>query len=556
MKKTFRLAALAALFGLALALAACSNSSDGGVPFITPPGGNGTKTYTITFNPNGASGSVSTQKFKAGEPQALKTIAQLGFSKEGFNFAGWGTSADATQSSYADGSSYTATANATLYALWSSDPVYSVKIGVFSNGEVKASPASGAAGITVTLTIKPSDNYELDSISVTAGTSPVTLSGTGNSRTFTMPESDVAVTASFEPKGFHNSVTKYGTRECDGHRGNGPKNYDLVYFGDWPQTLKADSVTVDSNVSVERGHLTYCKGNDGCWYVKTAETPYALYKNGILIPSKYKNGSVIGNDEKWFKVEPIKWRVLTYNYNGTGKALLLAEDILTMMKYNTTITQLNGIENKYGPTYDSSLMRAYLNGSFEYEYSNIASYYIYKGKGFLQTAFSKGAQDKICVTEVDNSEESTIYWESNQWPSGHSEFGNQGYLSDNTFDKIFLLSMKEARTDEYGFLPIDEPAGNNKTWLELYGPDLNRHKAPVDFARAKGVCFESKSELSFDDGPDYGDFGEWGEWFTRSPSYMGKYVRTICVWGTRTDPKCTDPFGVVPALCVDPSDIQ
>lgn len=68
-----------------------------------------------------------------------------------------------------------------------------------SNGTVTSDKTSGImAGETVTLTITPSSGYQLSSISAVDGSSnPVSLSGTGNSRTFTMPASNVTVTATF-----------------------------------------------------------------------------------------------------------------------------------------------------------------------------------------------------------------------------------------------------------------------------------------------------------------------------------------------------------------------
>jgi len=70
-----------------------------------------------------------------------------------------------------------------------------------TNGTVTSSPASQATqGSTVTLTLTPTSGYQLNTIScVDAGSNAVSLSGTGNTRTFTMPASAVTVTADFTP---------------------------------------------------------------------------------------------------------------------------------------------------------------------------------------------------------------------------------------------------------------------------------------------------------------------------------------------------------------------
>ncbi len=81
---------------------------------------------------------------------------------------------------------------------------YTVTVAACSNGTVIASPTSAAQDATVTLTINPASGYELDTISVLASANPVTLSGTGNARTFTMPAANVTVTVAFKtlPAGF------------------------------------------------------------------------------------------------------------------------------------------------------------------------------------------------------------------------------------------------------------------------------------------------------------------------------------------------------------------
>lgn len=95
---------------------------------------------------------------------------------------------------------------------------------------------------------------------------------------------------------------------------NGTAGPDWTYveFGDWPQTIKADDVTVDESISTEVGMFTYYMGSDGAWYAKIKENCYRSnhYSNGQSVASSFDNSY------KYFKVEPIKWRVLTANYRG------------------------------------------------------------------------------------------------------------------------------------------------------------------------------------------------------------------------------------------------
>ena len=222
MKKSLFWLVLVSAFLAGSLFVSCSNGSDGGGAPLTVTGGGGTTTtpetdngggttggtnpttptptpavtYVITFNANDGSENpaTATQSFTEGTPQALKAITELGFSKNGFNFAGWGVSAGASQASYADGASYTASADITFYALWSVIPVYNVNISVNSNGSVTANPATANAGTEITLSNSPNAGYQFVSYSVTDadGTSVTVTDGK-----FTMPAKNVTVTATF-----------------------------------------------------------------------------------------------------------------------------------------------------------------------------------------------------------------------------------------------------------------------------------------------------------------------------------------------------------------------
>ena len=76
-------------------------------------------TYTVTFDPNGGSGTMVPQTFTEGVAQNLTPNT---FTREGFTFIGWNTAADGSGTSFADGASVTASSNATLYAQWKAVP--------------------------------------------------------------------------------------------------------------------------------------------------------------------------------------------------------------------------------------------------------------------------------------------------------------------------------------------------------------------------------------------------------------------------------------------------
>ena len=71
-------------------------------------------TYTITFDANGGTGTTVTLSVFAGTEI---TLSENTFTKEGYIFAGWATSADGDVS-YTDKAKITVSSNITLYAKW------------------------------------------------------------------------------------------------------------------------------------------------------------------------------------------------------------------------------------------------------------------------------------------------------------------------------------------------------------------------------------------------------------------------------------------------------
>lgn len=75
---------------------------------------------------------------------------------------------------------------------------YQVLVNSASNGTVAANVTKAHAGDTVTLTVTPSSNYEIKTVSVKkANNDPVTVNYSGGTYSFTMPSAAVAVTAEF-----------------------------------------------------------------------------------------------------------------------------------------------------------------------------------------------------------------------------------------------------------------------------------------------------------------------------------------------------------------------
>ena len=75
----------------------------------------GPASYTVTFDANGGSGSMDAQVFTEGVAGVLKSCSFT--APDGMVFAGWMLSGDG-EVKYADGASYTASSDVTLYAKW------------------------------------------------------------------------------------------------------------------------------------------------------------------------------------------------------------------------------------------------------------------------------------------------------------------------------------------------------------------------------------------------------------------------------------------------------
>ena len=324
------------------------------------------------------------------------------------------------------------------------------------------------------------------------------------------------VTAGYK---FHDTVEYLPVGETDGSAGTTGK---YVYFGDFPQKIKDKKVLIDKTTTKEMGGMTYYKGNDDFWYAE-------CYENANWYTPSYSNGKDPAYRDKnviqYFKVEPIKWRVLSESYDHDlnpdtpGKKLLLAENILNAgIVYNI---------QEYDNNWIYSYMRKYLNG-LAGTYSNE---YDVENKGFLQSAFSASAQNLIATTTVDNSNNTYVY--NKTWYEG----------TENTDDKVFLLSEKDVLNTEFGFV-------NNRN------ADPAREGHLTDYAVA-----------------NYAEYSE--SWFIRTPVYSyliennqttetikNKYVYTVGFYdGTVPTPSTTEASvlefvtnagsGIRPALCLE-----
>lgn len=230
-----------------------------------------------------------------------------------------------------------------------------------------------------------------------------------------------------------------------------------VNFGDYPRTIKGADVFIYECSTIQVGLNTYYLGSDGSWYLRLLENScrsYYTYSDSTTA----KQASA--NSYKYFKVEPIKWRILTdnYTYDGTNTGnLLLAETCITNCafydytdgsSYNRTI----GEETIRATDYENSRLRAYLNGLS----------YIVKPADEEQTTNSEFETNYFLNTVLPTSYSSTKIKSTNvsYYMSGRSP------ATVTVQDRMFVLSKTDVTSTSNGWFP-EYPEGTKSTYRLL-----------------------------------------------------------------------------------------
>ena len=171
--------------------------------------------HNNTFNGNGIyefrndswsgtadlSGSEATEEFTVNVGTETTIKLPDAIEKNGYAFLGWYDG----NKLYNAGEEVTITSNTTFTARWtyidqgSTSGDYLVNVNKVTGGKITVTPGRADKGDTVTITVKPNDGYELDTLVVTdKNGNTVKLTDKGNGKyTFTMPGSQVTVNASF-----------------------------------------------------------------------------------------------------------------------------------------------------------------------------------------------------------------------------------------------------------------------------------------------------------------------------------------------------------------------
>ena len=363
-------------------------------------------TYTITYNSNGGSGTMSPTTKYYGESVTLRANT---FTRTGYRFSGWATSSTGSVV-YANQATYTANASDTLYAVWTR---ITYTITYNSNG------GSG--------TMSSTTKYYGTSVTLRANTFTRTgyhfvgwaLSSTGsvvydNQDTYSTNASDTLYAkwsantyyVNFNSNGGSGSMTRqtftYGTYQSI--KSNTFTRTGYTFTG-WNRNSAGTSTSYSNGQSVR--NLTTTNGGTvtlyaqwrvnveakydsagGYWYVENGKMPQTRVTSSSLI-TNINNSTTWGQtyyfagqsvraktyggveycqwNGNWYEVEPIRWRLTSNSSQADGYATTTDTDavlakIVYVGPYSTSsldagegyssepasmMTQYNGVSTSY-----------------------------------------------------------------------------------------------------------------------------------------------------------------------------------------------------------------
>lgn len=166
-------------------------------------------------------------------------------------------------------------------------------------------------------------------------------------------------------------------------------------------------------------------------------------EDGATQPTGTEGVDWIEYDDEYFRISPVKWRVLAANEdaavsgtNGTeiiDTALLLADTALDSQPFHT---------ERENVLWSTSTLRSWLNGYGASENTGGASGTDYSAAGanFITATFSAVERDAIAAAMVQDEVGALI-----------ASTARHKVTTGGTYDKVFLLSETEAANTDYGF---------------------------------------------------------------------------------------------------------
>ena len=235
---------------------------------------------------------------------------------------------------------------------------------------------------------------------------------------------------------------------------------DYVFFGSFPQSIKPQNVTIQSQISAG-----VFKGSDGNTYYQKnpngqfnyASISFSRSDSSIM---RFTNGEKLSGGE-YYKIEPIKWRIIN---RENGFVTLLSENILFFSDYLNTSFEISSAY-KSCRNWERSYIRQALNDEFYYsafsqkEQGQILSNYIATKDNYTsdkvyilskEECYSYGLscvdlskhQTDFCgpyIDHLDSAQPSTVY---NAWMTRSP--------TENKDHTVFLVNGNGGIMDPWG----------------------------------------------------------------------------------------------------------
>lgn len=276
---------------------------------------------------------------------------------------------------------------------------------------------------------------------------------------------------------------------------------DIIEYGSYPQNEVTD-IDLVSELNSQSGtwvSYNYYSGSGSFDDGQMVSSDYMRYKDITYNGNKYRavtfdrfrpyrtgstssasnsyqddNGYTTGT-VYWFKYEPLEWRILDIK---TG--LIICETVIDSQPYNNYIVYNSNSANETYAYFGDANMTYYAS-----DYAN-SSIRTWLNDNFYNTAFSNEEKENILTSTLSNEGYYTLT-------------GTSGYEvldSNNTEDKVFLISYDDAINSAYGFSPSSSDY------------DIAKRLQGTDYAKSQGLQKNTNSAY-FDN--------SW--WWLRSPGF-------------------------------------
>ena len=272
--------------------------------------------------------------------------------------------------------------NQLKYHFWKTVTSYDISYGSVSGGSFASNkPTSANSGSSVSVTVQPDPGYQLDTFTVTndSNNQSVGTSGSGNTRTFTMPSANVTVSATFSQINYtvqtgsltHCSVTSI-SKTTNAHYG------DTITFNVNPDTNYAIQSVKYTPAGGSAADCTPGTGNQYSFTMPAADVTISAVcvTTSGTATVYFKSASAwvyhpfikVGNSEE---VEMTVDRELTNSTNGWK-----AKSKTGSLKYYWYKAELNGIDATRATTLSIRLQDTFVDITDSFNISDGASLYL------------------------------------------------------------------------------------------------------------------------------------------------------------------------------------